>query len=221
MSPDLVIFDCDGVLIDSEVLASELLVEALARVGISLSLEEVLKEHVGLSRVSSAARIEAKYGIRLPDGFWDDVRAAASERYARSLKAIPGVIELVAALRAKKCVASSSGPQTLRHALGLVGLWDYFNPYVFSSHQVKNGKPAPDLFLFAAEQMQADPSACLVIEDSVAGVRAAKAANMRVFGFAGGSHCNSNHADVLLKEGANRVFARMDDIASTLRREAA
>ena len=113
-------------------------------------------------------------------------------------------------------MASNSSLRRLRHSLNLVGLWDRFAPNIFSSEQVPNPKPAPDIYLFAAKQMETHPSACWVIEDSVLGVRAAKAANMRVFGFTGGSHCGLNHGDRLLKEGAEKVFKQMDQIAESL-----
>jgi|GEM_PF-39583 HAD superfamily hydrolase (TIGR01509 family) len=164
MTPfDLIIFDCDGVLIDSEMLWNEVFVAALADAGVSLPHEEVLREYIGLNKISTTAKIQARHGIKISDRFWDDARASTFKLYEKRLKPISGVAELVDALQCKKCVASSSGPKTLRYALGLVGLWDRFAPHIFSTEQVENGKPAPDLFLFAAKHMGVDPSACLVI----------------------------------------------------------
>ncbi len=214
--PDLIIFDCDGVLIDSEILAGEIYTQALAGIGIRISVEEERREFVGLSRASVAAKIETRYKIKLTDGFWDDMRAQEFKTFKEKLKPIPGAVDFVKAVKNKKCVASSNGPQTLKFTLGLVGLWDSFAPNIFSALQVKNGKPAPDLFVFAAKQMGAEAASCLVIEDSIAGVRAAKAANMRVFGFAGGSHCGPEHANNLKNEGAEEVFVKMHDIADVL-----
>ncbi|MDD3370509.1 MAG: HAD-IA family hydrolase [Alphaproteobacteria bacterium] len=215
--PGLVIFDCDGVLIDSELLSHEVFAEELGKIGLAVSMDEVLKKFVGRSRITATVEIESEYGVRLPPGFWDTVRASVFKRYETNLKAIPGVKDLVVSLSAKKCVASGSGPQTLRRTLGLVGLWEAFAPNVFSSHEVERGKPAPDLFLYASERMRTPPSACLVIEDSVAGVRAARAADMRVLGFAGASHCGPGHTEILRKEGAENAYENMADLAAAIR----
>ncbi|MDD4617205.1 MAG: HAD family hydrolase [Alphaproteobacteria bacterium] len=215
LNPDLVIFDCDGVLIDSEVVANAPIVQALAKLGARATLDDILKECVGISRPLATAKIEARFGVRVPGDFWDEVHAEAVKAWLTDLKAVDGVEAVVASLP-RKCVASGSGPQTLRKTLGQVGLWDYFDPHIFSAHQVQRGKPAPDLFLFAAEQMGVDPVRCIVIEDSVPGVRAGRAANMRVLGFAGASHCREGHAEALLREGANRVFKTMDELGKAL-----
>ena len=216
MNPELVIFDCDGVLVDSEILANEVFAEALKALGIRLTLEETMKRFVGLNRKSMTESIESEFGVRIEEPFWDDLRHRTWKAFDGRLKAIPGVVDLVSRLSSKKCVASSSGPQSIKHSLSLVGLWERFTPHVYSAHQVENGKPAPDLFLYAAEQLKTAPSSCLVIEDSLAGVRAAKAAKMRVFGFVGGSHCPPGHADVLRREGVERVFSNMKDVADIL-----
>jgi HAD superfamily hydrolase (TIGR01509 family) len=216
VSSNLIIFDCDGVLIDSEGLAHRALVEVLADYGIKMSFKEALKRYVGRPASFEKTDIESRYQIKLSSDFFEKRDTLLIRLYESELKPIPGVRDFIEALICKKCVASSNGPKTLRRSLGVTGLWEYFAPNVFNSHQVKNGKPAPDLFLFAAKQMRVSPSSCLVIEDSVAGVRAARAANMRVFGFVGGSHCGAGHADVLRSEGAEQVFAKMSDIAEVL-----
>lgn len=214
--PDLVIFDCDGVLIDSEVLANEAFAKSLQKLGVPLTLEDSLKQFVGVSWLGCAAQIEAQYGIKIPDDFWDKMRALEFKFFQEKLEPIPGVMDVLDNLSVKKCVASSSGPRTLEYTLGLTGIWERFAPHVFSGHQVQKGKPAPDLFLFAANQMNARPEGCLVIEDSVPGVRAAKAANMRVYGFTGGSHCSPTHAEALYQEGAEKVFATMADLSEAV-----
>jgi HAD superfamily hydrolase (TIGR01509 family) len=214
--PDLIIFDCDGVLLDSEVLVHQALADVLQGFGINMSSEEALKRYVGFSSAFEKTDIESRYQITLPPDFFEKRRDRVTDLYEKSLKPIPGVIDFVEAVPFKKCVASGSSLNRLRQSLGQVGLWEYFAPHVFSTEQVENGKPAPDLFLFAAERMGAAPSSCLVIEDSVAGVRAAKAANMRVFGFTGGSHCGEGHADSLRREGAEQVFAKVSEIAEVL-----
>jgi len=214
--PDLIIFDCDGVLIDSEVLVHQALVDILQEYGIQMSCEEALRRYVGLPSDYEKRDIEARYHITLTDKFFEKRYNRVTDLYKKGLNPILGAPEFVKALPHKKCVASGSSLKRLNHCLDLVGLWNYFVPNVFSSEQVKNGKPAPDLFLFAAKQMGAEAASCLVIEDSVAGVQAAKAASMRVFGFAGGSHCGPEHAKNLQAEGAEKVFDKMHDIAEVL-----
>ena len=122
---------------------------------------------------------------------------------------MPGIADVLTMIAAPVCVASSSSPERLRCALECVGLYDHFAPHIFSATMVVRGKPAPDLFLFAAEQMQAAPSRCLVIEDSVAGIQAARAAGMAVLGFCGGGHCGPAHAERLARAGAEIVFRDM------------
>jgi HAD superfamily hydrolase (TIGR01509 family) len=214
--PELIIFDCDGVLINSEPLSCHALVNTLAELGISVTLDDVVNTYVGISSASMMALIEEKYHIKLPADFLQKKRQHTRALYKEELQAIPGIFEFIDVLPTKKCVGSSSSMEGLRNSLGMVGLWDRFAPHIFSAEQVKHGKPAPDLFLFAADQMGVLPSACLVIEDSVAGVRAAKAANMRVFGFTGGGHCGAGHADRLRHEGAEQVFAHMKDLRKAL-----
>lgn len=212
-TPELVIFDCDGVLIDSERLVHEALVEVLAEYGVNMSPDEALDRYVGLSSAFEKADIEARYNVTLPPDFFERRYERVTRIYNERLTPIEGVEEVIQAVPRKKCVASGSSSRRLRDALTLAGLWAFFDPYVFSTQQVKNGKPAPDVFLFAAQQMGVAASECLVIEDSVAGVRAAKAADMRVFGFVGGSHCGAGHADILSREGAEEVFDRMSLLA--------
>jgi HAD superfamily hydrolase (TIGR01509 family) len=214
--PDLIIFDCDGVLIDSEVLSHKVLVDILAEYGVHITLKEALEKYCGASSAATTKDIVARFKIELPTEYKEKAFARRTELFEKHLKVMPGIFEFLTELSAKKCVASSSSLKRLRQTLGLVGLWDLFAPNVFSTELVKNGKPAPDLFLYAARQMNTPPSSCLVIEDSIAGVRAAKAANMRVFGFVGGSHCEAGHADILQREGADQVFAKLSDIAEVL-----
>jgi HAD superfamily hydrolase (TIGR01509 family) len=214
--PDLVIFDCDGVLIDSEMLSCKSLHAALGEYGVAATLEEIMRRCIGHSEAHTVADIQACYGVTLPPEYILRKRQLTAQVFEESLNAMAGVSEFVGKLPMKKCIASGSTIERLQHSLGLVGLWDIFTPHIFSATQVRNGKPAPDLFLFAAEQMGVDPKNCLVVEDSVAGVRAAKAAHMRVFGFTGGEHCDVEHEIRLLAEGAEAVYGHMDDIAKVL-----
>ena len=209
MRPDLILFDCDGVLIDSELLANRSDVDLLAELGIAFDLEEYMQRFVGKSAKDTVAGIEAATGRSLPEGFLERKAARVLEVFRDRLRPIPGIHEALAHLPMRRCVASSSLPERLEFTLGLTGLWAAFAPHVFSATMVPRGKPAPDLFLFAAERMGADPADCLVVEDSPFGVQAAVAAGMRAFGFVGGSHRRPGSADRLLDAGAALVFADM------------
>ena len=213
---DLVIFDCDGVLIDSEVLAHQALVDVLADYGIGMTLEDSLRRYAGVSTKDEVADICSRYAIDLPNDLLAKKAARQTILFEQNLRAVPGVLDLLDILPYKKCVASGSTLERLRHTLGLAGLWETFAPHIFSSEQVKKGKPAPDVFLYAAAQMGIAPDACLVIEDSVVGVQAAKAAQMRVLGFSGASHCEAGHDENLRNAGAARVFSNMHQIAQAL-----
>ncbi|HEX2216467.1 MAG TPA: HAD family hydrolase [Xanthobacteraceae bacterium] len=206
--PALIIFDCDGVLIDSETIACRADAACLAEIGIGTSANEIMERYVGLSVPAMLADLEARHG-RLPADFADTLRRRTVAAFETELRAMVGVEELLGAMAASICIASSSAPERLRHSLELVGLWGYFQPHVFSAMQVARGKPAPDLFLFAAHAMGADPAACLVIEDSIAGIQAAVAAGMTAIGFTGGSHCRADHAERLRAAGAVATAATM------------
>lgn len=214
--PELILFDADGVLIDSEILRCEALVEMLSDYGIKSNTQEALELCIGRRTVDVKEDIEARYNLTLDDDFFAKRREKMKEIYEKKLSAIEGIHDLVQGLEIKKCVASGSPVRWLEYALGKVGLWDFFAPNVFSAEQVERGKPAPDVFLFAAKQMGIAPSECLVIEDGVAGIQAAKEAGMKSFGYAGGSHCNKEHAEILKREGALHVFTDMSEIAKDL-----
>lgn len=158
------------------------------------------------------ATVEAALGRALPDGFAEHIEALEQARYRTDLRAIDGVADVLANLPCAICVASSSSPSKL--ALGLIetGLYDLVYPHVFSTSLVANGKPAPDIFLYAAEAMGAEVSDCVVVEDSVAGTTAGVAAGMRVIGFSGGSHCLPGHGGRLRAMGAEAVIADMRDL---------
>ena len=206
---DLVIFDCDGVLVDSEAISCRVHAETLTRHGYPITFEQVLQRFLGVSDHEAGLIIEAEMGRRLPDDFEAQRKQAVLQRYAAELRAIPHIGEAIAAIDLPKCVASSGTPEKIRHGLGCAGLYDLLAPHIFSASQVQRGKPAPDLFLFAAGQMRATPARCVVIEDSLAGVAAAVAAGMPVLGFYGGSHCQPGHGDQLRAAGADAVFDDM------------
>jgi HAD superfamily hydrolase (TIGR01509 family) len=213
--PDLIIFDCDGVLVDSELLSCRCLSRALAAYGIVLGLDQALELFLGRS-VSAVLEHYQALGHSLPEQFSIELRAGVRAAFLASLCPIEGVGSVLADLRIPHCVASSSDVDRVSLSLSLTGLAPHFDSQLYTSQMVARGKPAPDLFLYAAERMQADPRRTLVIEDSVSGVRAGKAAGMTVWGFVGGSHYQSRDGKAILHEaGADRVFERMADFWPT------
>ncbi|MBR0710442.1 HAD family hydrolase [Bradyrhizobium liaoningense] len=209
--PDLIIFDCDGVLVDSELLSCRCLSSALAELGLALSEEQAVELFLG----RSTKAIEQHYrdlGQSLPDGFLPRLKSRVLETFAASLEPIPGVEAVISGLTVPFCVASSSDLDRVSLSLDVTGLRAHFGDRLYTAQMVRHGKPAPDLFLHAAENMRTPPSSTLVIEDSVSGVQAAKAAGMSVWGFVGGGHYRSRDGRAILSAaGADRVFARMSD----------
>ena len=211
------IFDCDGVLVDSEPLSLACLTAGLNRIGVDIDLATVGARFTGTAMPSIMAHIARDYGITAPPGFVEAVKAETLALFDAELNAMRGVAEAVAALDLPVCVASSSDPVRLRHSLTLTGLLPLFGERVFSSAQVSRGKPFPDLFLFAAARMGVDPATCLVIEDSVPGVTAARSAGMRVAGFTGGGHWGHDPAGAdLLRAGASRIFSDFSTLAAVI-----
>jgi HAD superfamily hydrolase (TIGR01509 family) len=213
----LLIFDCDGVLVDSEVLSCRIDAEFLTEIGIPYTAEEVARQFLGVSLKTMISRIEAERNRRLPDDFGEKLNRILFERFETDLKPIAGVRDAILSLPYPRCVASSSVPERITLSLRITGLADLFDD-IFSSTQVARGKPAPDLFLHAASHMSARPEDCVVIEDSTAGVQAALAAGMRVIGFAGGGHCGPDHADKLRQAGAPHTILNMADLPTAVRR---
>jgi HAD superfamily hydrolase (TIGR01509 family) len=214
--PELVIFDCDGVLVDSEVIAYRVFAECLNEAGIMLSVDEAMAFGVGKRVTILAAAVEKEFGRSLPENFVETFRARVMAAFTQELKAVEGIIELLAALKLKRCVASNSHIDWVRHALMTTGLSPHLEPHIYNSAMVERGKPAPDLFLFAAARHGLRPDRGLVIEDSLSGVSAALAAGMPVIGFVGGSHIRPGHADAMRDAGCVEVFARMGDLACYL-----
>ncbi len=213
---DLVIFDCDGVLVDSEVISCRAHAKTLTRHGYPITEQQVLERFLGVSDREARLMVEAELGRRLPDDFEAQMKQAALERYASELGAIAHIGDAIAAIPLPKCVASSGTPEKIKHGLTCAGLYDMLAPHIFSAIQVRRGKPAPDLFLFAAEQMRASPARCVVIEDSVPGITGARAADMTVFGFHGGSHCLPGHGDRLRAAGAAATFDDMRQLPALI-----
>jgi HAD superfamily hydrolase (TIGR01509 family) len=183
----LVIFDCDGVLVDSEPLSNAALAEALRGVGLDFSVERTTTEFKGRSWASCEARIAELLGRPAPPELQRDYEARRDAAFAGALRVVPGIEAALDALDGTAtCVASSGSHAKMRLTLGLTGLLERFEGRMFSATEVANGKPAPDLFLHAAASMGAEPARCAVVEDSLYGVMAARAAGMRAFGYAGG-----------------------------------
>ncbi len=203
----LIIFDCDGVLIDSEIIACSAGAEMMTRLGRPMTMHEFASRFTGIPYADSWVLIEHELGRAVPAEFRNAELERTRARFAEELQPIAGVQELLGRLETPKCVASSTGLPSLRKNLGLVGLLEAFDPGIFSASQVARGKPAPDVFLFAASQMGFDPSDCLVLEDSAAGVTAAKRAGMRVAGFIGGSHADPTLPSRLTAAGAETVLS--------------
>ena len=209
--PDLVIFDCDGVLVDSELLSCQCLSEALDECGIALSLEQALQLFLGRS-ATAVRQYYRERGQFIPETFLAGLKTRVLQRFRLSLQPMPGIGSLVSDLQTPFCVASSSDLDRVSLSLALTGLAPYFGNRIYTSRMVAHGKPAPDLFLHAAARMQTAPARTLVVEDSVSGVTAAKAAGMTVWGFVGGSHHRLHDGrSMLCDAGADRVFDRMAD----------
>jgi HAD superfamily hydrolase (TIGR01509 family) len=185
-SVQLVIFDCDVVLIDSERLSVKVDVLVLRELGWPLSEAEVIEQLVGRSDRDTQAEIEAYLGHRLPPGWEKQFEPLYRRAFEAELAPVEGVVQALDRIRLPSCVASSGTHDYLRYTLGLTGLYERFEGRIFSAEEVASGKPAPDLFLHAAERMAAEPAGCVVVEDSRAGVQAARAAGMRVLAFTGG-----------------------------------
>lgn len=213
----LVIFDCDGVLVDSEVVAARVLARELTAIGFALTAEECIALYTGISMRSVVERIEAAWGRALPVDFLERVRAGDADAFRAELRAVAGVREMLPILTQRKCVASSGSLAKMRLTLTLTGLMPLFAlRHLFSAEMVAEGKPAPDLFLLASKQMRIPPEHCIVVEDSCAGVAAARAAEMQVLGFAGASHCAPGYDAMLRDAGAPRVFTDMAHLTKLL-----
>lgn len=187
MDFDLVIFDCDGVLIDSEVISARVLVEVAAEAGIAFDTDHVAEHFLGRSFPTVAKTIRESFGRDLPPDFEDRYRTRLLARFESELRPTPGIVPLLHRLAVPACVATSSSPPRAGRSLQLAEL-DTLLPQVFTASLVPRGKPAPDLFLHAARAMGAEPTRCLVLEDSRPGIEAARAAGMEVALFTGGSH---------------------------------
>jgi HAD superfamily hydrolase (TIGR01509 family) len=212
----LLIFDCDGVLVDSEHLACAALAELMTTLGHSMTADEAMLAFAGRSLKDVLARAERLLSRPIPKDVGEQAAVLLMARFRRELQAVAGAKEAIAALPYRRCVASSSVPDRLMLSLDITGLSPLFGNNVFSAVEVANGKPAPDLFLLAARRLGEEPSSCIVIEDSVLGVEAAGAAGMAAIGFAGASHANQDLAERLAAAGAEPVIHSMANLPTAV-----
>lgn len=217
MDTELLVFDCDGVLVDSEVIVIEIEARLLTEAGFALTTDEIADRFVGLSYRDMMATLEADFGRPVPAELTEQIRVDSLAAFPDQLKPVVRMTEFLADLEIPRCVASSSNLDRVRLSLDLTGLARFFDPqHVYSAQMVENGKPAPDLFLHAANEIDVEPSACLVVEDSPFGVTAALAAGMRVVGFVGGGHARPSLSERLRDAGATVIVGHPSQIAAHL-----
>jgi HAD superfamily hydrolase (TIGR01509 family) len=212
----VVIFDCNGVLVDSEPLATAIVSEEFMRAGFPLTPDLVARYFTGRRTSDMFAEVERAAGRKLPPGFAATVASATLRRFRAELRATRHMAQALSWLRGPKCVASSSSIDRIRVSLESTDLIRFFEPHLFSASEVRKGKPAPDLFLHAAAKMHVHPDECIVVEDSVVGVAAGVAAGMTVIGFTGGSHAGSRLDNHLRAAGACIVISDMRALKSTV-----
>jgi HAD superfamily hydrolase (TIGR01509 family) len=212
----VVIFDCNGVLVDSEPLATAVAAQEFMRAGFPLTPDIVARYFTGRRPADMFAEVEAVSRRKLPENFAATVAAATLRRFREELRATPHMAYALSWLRGPKCVASSSSLDRIRVSLETTDLARYFDPYLFSANDVARGKPAPDLLLHVAAKMRINPSECIVVEDSPVGVAAAAAAGMTPIGFIGGSHAGTQLGEHLKRAGARVVISDMRALKGTV-----
>jgi HAD superfamily hydrolase (TIGR01509 family) len=215
---DLVIFDCDGVLVDSEILAARVEAELLTQAGFEISAEELAETYAGLTFKDILLSIEQRAGIPLQASLIDRAEDMVDRRLRQDVRAIDGVHEAVAGVTVPRCICSNSSKERIEFMLNKARLLPLFSGRIFSALETpsRKTKPAPDVFLHAAETLKADPARTFVIEDSVHGITGARDAGMRVIGFTGASHSYPGHADALTEAGAETVIRRWAELKSVL-----
>jgi len=214
----LLIFDCDGVLVDSEMIALDLLAKMLTDLGCPIAVAECRLRFMGKSTSDVLADVEGMLGRPVPVEFGDGMKALLFERLRRDLQPLRDVRDIISALPYQVCVASSSQPERIALSLEVTGLAPLFEGRVFSAAEVRHGKPAPDLFLHVAARLGVKPEEAIVVEDSPAGITAARRAGMRAIGFAGASHADSALARMLVSAGAQDVLTKMVDLPAAIER---
>ena len=211
MTPKLIIFDCDGVLVDSEIIANKILFQLLNEYHYNISIKELKKRFLGLS-IPNIITIVNNEGIRLPKNFQQILRKRDKNAFKTELKPIHGIFSALSSIEQIICVASSGSIEKIKYSLFVTGLSQFFGKNIFSAEMVAKPKPAPDVFLLAAKDIGIAPKDCLVIEDSKVGILGALAAGMQVFGFYGGSHCQEDHQAYLKNSGAINTFNKMEQL---------
>ncbi|KRQ00281.1 HAD family hydrolase [Bradyrhizobium manausense] len=212
LTPELIIFDSDGVLVDSEIIALTVFARVAAEEGVAISVEDAIRSFRGVKMADCVSEIERRLGRGVRETFVADVRQATALAFDAELKPVEGIHDALAEIKVPVCVASNGPMSKLTHALGLTRLLAHFQGRIFSAYEVGSWKPDPGLFLHAAQTMGAHPSACVVVEDSLAGARAAKAAGMKVLGFAGGHPGAAQELAAICDD----VFHRMGDLPALL-----
>jgi len=216
--PDLVIFDCDGVLVDSEIIAARVEADLLTAAGFEISPEEISENYAGLTFKDIMLRIEEQAKIPFQISLLDQAEELVDRRLKNEVRAIEGVHQAVASVPVNYCICSNSRTERIEFMLEKTQLLPFFKGRIFSALETPTGKPkpAPDVFLLAAEKLNANPANTFVIEDSVHGITGARAAGMRVIGFTGASHSYPSHADALTEAGAETVIRRWADLPGVL-----
>lgn len=212
---ELIIFDCDGVLIDSEFIACAVQAQILTQCGYAVSEQEVIERFAGRSIKDIRTLVERESGISLPRAYEQQYHSRLRDAHRQALQPVCGASATINELRDrgyKCCVASGSSPDIIEFGLTLTGLLAMLHPHIFSSSMVKSGKPEPDIFLYAAHQMEVQIDKIVVVEDSVAGIIAARKAGMRAIGFSGGRHCSDATQRRLLDAGAERTIPTMAEL---------
>jgi HAD superfamily hydrolase (TIGR01509 family) len=202
---ELVIFDCDGVLVDSDRISLRIQAERISALGLEMSYEECVRDFLGLGMPATLRILAERLEQPVPEGWEAELDAAVREGFRRELTPVPGIVQALEGIELPVCVASSGSHEKMRLTLGLTGLWDRFAGRIFSADEVKRGKPAPDLFLHAASRMSTLPEQCIVVEDSPFGVAGAKAAGMTALGFAAAT-------PFARLDAADAIFTTMADL---------
>ncbi len=222
-NPDLVIFDCDGVLVDSEYVGIKLAISLLRKYGVDISFEEFTTEYSGLAWGDLINKVKANKHVTIPSGIHLEFSSNLIKQLQAQLTRIAGTDEVISKITTPKCICSNSSKEHVDFVLSLVGLTPLFAPNIFSAVDLGPGraKPQPDIFLHAAQKMKARPEKTVVIEDSVHGVMAAHRAGMYVIGFTGGAHTYKGHKEKLEAAGANVVVSSMYPLPDEIARFAA
>ncbi len=217
----LIIFDCDGVLVDSESILVDAEMDFFRTHGIAVSIESYIDQFMGIPlddwKAKASQLLESNYGAPISQDIFKPLVESVTTRIKDELQPIEGAYQAISSLQQFKCVASSSSVRSLKSKLTQTGLFDIFDPHIYSTELVDHGKPAPDLFLHAATKLNVLPSDCVVVEDSANGVLAGKRAGMKVIGFTGGGHCPPGHSSSLLSKGADFIATDYSEIVTLLK----